>query len=89
MRLTEFSYANITTATTTVVKAAPGVLHSIVVNKAANGTIAIHDAVTATTPVIGTMKASIVEGTYLFDVKFTTGLTIVTGAATDITVTYA
>lgn len=80
---------NITTATTTTVKTRPGKLHSIVVNTTAAGTITIYDNTAGSGTKIGTLKASVVEGTYLFDCAFNTGLTIVTGAASDITVNYA
>ena len=82
------SYSNITSGATTVVKSAAGHLHSITVNATAAGTITIYDNTAASGTKIGTLKASIVEGTYTFDVAFATGLTIVTGAASDITVSY-
>lgn len=80
---------NITTATSTQVKTGPGNLYSIVVNKTAAGTIGIFDGTSGhTTNTIGTMKASIVEGTYIFDCHFGEGLYIVTGGASDITVNW-
>jgi len=87
-----YSYANITTTTTTLVKTGAGFLHAIVLNKpVATGTVKIDDAVTDTTPVIGTITvpASPQPTTIVYDLAFTTGLTIVTGvAAQDITVVY-
>ena len=80
---------NITTATTTTVKSGAGVLGKIVVNTTAAGSITIYDNTAASGTKIGTMKASIAEGSYSFDAAFTTGLTIVTAAASDITVCYA
>lgn len=77
---------NITTATTTTVKSGIGRLQAIVVNTTAAGTITIYDNTAASGTKIGTMKTSIVEGTYTFNCRFQTGLTIVTGAASDITV---
>ncbi len=85
----KWNYTNITSATTTLVKTGAGVLHSIVVNTTAAGSIKIEDALTDTTPLIGTLKASVAEGTYLYDVEFTTGLNIVTAGASDITVSWA
>lgn len=82
------TYSNITTATTTVVKGSAGYLHSITVNTTAAGTITIYDNTSAAGSKIGTLKASIGENTYVYDVAFGTGLTIVTGAASDITVSY-
>jgi hypothetical protein len=83
-----WNYTHISTATTTLVKTGRGVLHSIVVNTTTAFTITVDDALTATTPTIAVMKASIAEGTYLFDCAFTVGLTIVTGGASDITVNW-
>lgn len=91
---TDNSYKNITTATTTLVKSGAGTLKRIILNKGvASATITVHDALTATTPVIGTTTLA---GTLLndagrsieYDCGFTVGLTIVTSQATDITVIY-
>ena len=88
-----WSYNNITTTTTTLVKTGAGVLHSITFNKpVATGTVKIDDALTDTTPVIGTVTtpANPMPVTLIYDIEFTVGLTIVTGtAAQDITVAYA
>jgi hypothetical protein len=88
----QYDYANITTTTTTLVKTGAGFLHSITFNKpVATGTVKIDDALTDTTPVIGTVTtpANPQPFTLVYDIEFTTGLTIVTGtAAQDITVSY-
>ncbi len=42
-----------------------------------------------TTPLIATIKASAAEGTYLYDIAFSKGLSITTAGATDITVTWS
>lgn len=87
-----YSYVNITTQATTLVKTGVGVLHSITFNKpTATGTVKIDDAVTDTTPVIGiiTTPASPMPVTLIYDIVFTNGLTIVTGTANqDITISY-
>ena len=83
-----YNYKNITTATTTTVKSVMGVLHTVVVNKAVAGTIIIYDGTAAAGTIIATLKASIGEGTYIFDVAFSTNLTIVTGNTNDLTVSY-
>jgi hypothetical protein len=87
-----YNYANITTTTTTLVKTGVGFLHSITFNgPVATGTVKIDDAITDTTPVIGTITtpANPQPFTVIYDVEFTTGLTIVTGtAAQNITVSY-
>ncbi len=88
------TYLNITTATTTVVKATAGKLVAILVNKAvASGTITIYDNTSAAGTKIGTITS---PGTLLhsqmvfpyFGADFSTGLTLVTVEAQDITVVY-
>ena len=77
---------NITTATTTLVKSGAGVLRGIQVNTTAAGTIGVFDGLTAVNP-IGTLALSIVPGMYFsIPARFKTGLTIVTGGASDISV---
>jgi hypothetical protein len=76
------------TATTVMVC---GVLHSIVINTTAAATITLYDGPSAALGTkFATLKASIAEGTYFFDVALGTGkLTLVLAGASDITVTYA
>lgn len=78
--------------TTTIVKASPGVLHTITVNgPAATGTVTVYDALTATgTPVaIITTPASPLPLTLTYDMRMDTGITVVTAtAAQNITLTY-
>lgn len=81
----------ITTNTTTLVKTGKGVLHSITFNKpVATGTVELDDAITNTNPfAIITVPASPQPVTLVYDVEFTTGLSITTAvAAQDITVSY-
>jgi len=85
---TPYTHRNITTGTTTVVKSGAGVLKGITVNTTAAGTVIIYDNTSAAGTKIGTLKTSVAEGTYEYNVAFATGLTIVTGAASDITVAY-
>lgn len=77
---------NITTATTTVVKSGIGRLKAIVVNTTAVGTITIYDNTSAAGTKIGILQASVLPGTFTYECRFQTGLTILTGAASDITV---
>ncbi len=81
-------FNNIKTGTTTTVKSGAGILHKIVVNTTAAGAITVYNNTAGSGATIATLKASIVEGTYEYDLAFTVGLTIVTAAASDITVTY-
>src|SRR5262245_19864715 len=71
-----YSFSNIAAATTTTVKSGSGVLRSITINETAAGIITIYDNTAGSGTKIGTLKASVVEGTYLYDAKFSTGLTI-------------
>lgn len=90
------SYSRIATQATTVVKAGPGMLHTITISSgtAATATIQVFDNTAGS----GTLIFSYTQGaaaptapvTLIFDCRFSIGLTIVTGAANpDITVTFA
>lgn len=81
-------YEYISTATTTQVKTGSGYLKSITVTETAAGSIKIIDGTSGSTTNLGELKASITEGTYEFDVKFNTGLRIITAGASKITVSY-
>lgn len=83
-----FTPAYISTNTTTTVKSGRGRLHAINITETAAGAITVYDNTAGSGTVIAAFKASVVEGTYLFDVEFTTGLTIVTAAASKLTVSY-
>lgn len=92
----EWTYATITTATTTVIKSGAGVLHSITVCKAvATGVIDAYDNTAGSgakiIPAI-TYGASLLSdpplGGQPLDAQFSLGLTIVTSAATFLVVAY-
>lgn len=85
----EYKPTNITTGTTTQVATGKGILHNIVVGTTAAGAISIIDGIAGSTANIGTLKASITEGTYTFNCTFAKGLRIITAAASDITVNWA
>ena len=81
----------ITTATTTQVKIGPGVLKRIVINKpVSTGTISIVDNTAGTTVTHGIITSTAdLKPFYIdFDVRFSTGLRIITTQAQDITVVY-
>ena len=87
------AFTYIVTAATTVVRTGAGILHAITCNKAiAAGTITIYDGLTAAGTKIGivTHPATLLQNHYtlIYDVAFTTGLTIVTAEANDITVSW-
>jgi len=83
-----YTHKYISTATTTAVKSGGGVLKSITVGETAAGAITVYDNTAGSGTTIAVLKASIVEGTYELNVAFTTGLTVVTAAASKITVSY-
>ncbi len=87
-----YNYAHVGSAATTVIKTGPGVLHSITVNTL--GTVAsvitIYDNTSAAGSVIAIINSLSLFGPFVYDVKFTTGLTIVTTGtlAPDVTISY-
>lgn len=85
------AYTRISTATTTVVKAAAGTLWRVSVNKpVAVSTITIYDNTAGSGTVIALItNTADVKPYYLdFGLRFQTGLTIVTSGADDVTVVY-
>lgn len=76
----------ITTTTTTQVATGACLLVGIVVNTTAAGTIGIIDGIAGTTVNVGQLKASITEGTYMYNCIMKSGIRIVTGGNSDITV---
>lgn len=85
---TAYNYKNIAAGATTVIKSGAGRLKAITVNSTAAGAITVYDNTAGSGTKIATLKASVVEGTYEYNVAFVTGLTIVTAAASDITVSW-
>lgn len=83
-----FSTTYISTATTTVVKGSAGFLHAITIGETAAGTISIYDNATGAGTVINVLKASIAEQTFVFDCVFAAGLTIITAAASKLSVSW-
>lgn len=91
MRSTYGNYTHITTATTTVVKKGTGVLIVLINNKSVAGsTITIYDGIDNTGSVIAiiTNPATLLSSRAVlpYFTQFTTGLTIVTSGADDLTV---
>lgn len=74
----QYTFYNLNASGTYVLKTVPGFLHGVAVNTAAAGATSLYDATSATNP-IGVLKASIAEGFYQFDCKFSTGLCVVVG----------
>ena len=85
----DYELAYIDSATTTQVYTGNGRLVRIIIGETAAGAISLIDNTSGTTANIGTLKASIAEGTYEFGISFGAGLRIVTAGASKITVVYA
>lgn len=88
-----FDFVQISTNTTTAVKASPGLLHTITINTsgASSNTITVYDNTAGSGTIIATIDGTADPGhTLVFDLQFNVGLTIVTatGTAAKITVTY-
>lgn len=86
---TDNQYANITAATTTVVKSGAGLLHLILVAQASasGGTISIYDNTTGSGPSICVLGTT-TQGANTFNVNFNTGLTIVSTSTLNAMVAY-
>jgi len=84
----DYKYAYISSATTTQVVTGNGILHAIVLGETAAGSIKIIDNTSGTTTNLGELKASIAEGTYVFNCAFAAGLRIITAGASKLTVVY-
>ncbi len=83
-----FSYRNITTSTTTVVKNAPGVLGKVTVNTTGGaGTIIVYDNTAGSGSIIATLNSA-VAGSFDFGAIAATGITVVTTGAPDVTILY-
>jgi hypothetical protein len=85
-------YTNLKALGTTTIKAGEGVLHSISINtKGATGnTATVYDNTAGNGTTIATVDTTAQIQTLLYDLQFTTGLTIVlaTGTSADITVSW-
>lgn len=79
---------NITGATTTVVSKKQGILLKVAVNTTAAGTITLYDNTAASGTKIATIKSSVAEQVFNYEGRCNIGLTVVTAAASDITVSF-
>ena len=77
----------ISTAATTVCRSAKGRLHSVIVQGGAAGTIIGYDnASAASGTVLFSFDSTNALAQYIFDIDFVNGLTVITSAATKLTV---
>lgn len=92
--VTESASRNITTATTTVCKVSAGRLHKICLNSPSqqSGIVTVYDNTSATGTILATLQwianNSQLPQAINYDIPFSTGLTVVTSQATNITVAY-
>lgn len=87
------SWVNINSATTTVIKSGAGTLQRIVMNKPLTlGSVTLYDNTAGSGTKIGTISLplALLSDVWCIDygLSFSTGLTIVTGSAMDLTVVY-
>jgi hypothetical protein len=87
-----FTPTRINTATTTVVKGTPGVLHAVTVNTKGTvaSTVTVYNNTSATGTIVAIIDSLNLSGQFLFDVTMSLGITVVTTgtAAPDITVAW-
>lgn len=84
-----YQYTYISTTTTTQVATGAGQLIRIIVGTTAAGSILIIDNTSGSTPLIGTIVASIPEKSIEFGINFANGLRITTAANSLITVVWS
>lgn len=85
------SFVNITTKTTTVVKASAGTLVSVIINKSGStDTLTIYDNTAASGTLVGIITSPTVGMEFRYLAAMGTGITVVSGGGTagDYTVTY-
>ena len=83
-------YVHLNSNGTTVIKTGPGVFHTLTVNTiGATDTVTVYDGTSVSGAVIAKTDSAL-ETTFIFDVAFYTGLTVVLAGTTpaDITVSY-
>ncbi len=87
-----YNYTNLAANADTLVKTGAGILRAIVINKkgATSNTCTIYDNTAASGTKIATFDTTVSFGTFVYDVRFTTGLeiSIATGTACDVTVVW-
>jgi len=83
------NYTHISTATTTVVKSTRGILKRITLNETTAGSVTVYDNTAGSGTVVATIAASVTARTLDYDAVLSTGITVVTAGADDITVIYS
>ena len=83
-----YSFLNMSTTVSTLIKSGNGILHAIVVNTGAAGIVTVYDNTAGSGTKIATLKSGVAEGTYTFDLKFDNGLYVIPAAAVNVTYIY-
>lgn len=81
------AFKNVTASKTMYISTSAGVLHAVVLNTN-GGTVDIYDNRAATGTKVGQIASDAPEGQFVYDVAYSNGLTVVTGATVDCTVVY-
>lgn len=82
------NYAYISSATTTTIKSGAGFLHTLTILGGTAGVVTVYDNTAGSGSVIAAFGSTNALQTYTFDVTYATGLTVVTAAGTQLTVSY-
>lgn len=82
-----YSFASSPTTTKTV-KSSSGYLHTLTVTGGTASNIQIYDGAAVTANLLASFTSTNTIATYIFDVFFTSGCTVVTGGALQYTVSY-
>ena len=83
------NFSNISTATTTVVKTGAGTLKRITLNEPTTAAVTVYDNTAGSGTTIATIATTTPAQDLEYNLRFATGLTIVTAGADDITVVYS
>ena len=83
-----FKGAYISTATTTLVKTGGGYLNRITIEGGTLGTVIVYDNTVASGAILASFDVTTPVGSYPIEAAFTVGCTVVTGAATKLTVSF-
>jgi len=86
--LDAYQYNYINSASTTVVKSGAGILKGLVVTGGSAGTIVVYNNIIGSGPVISNFDSTNAIANYPLNIVFSSGCTVVTSAATKITVSY-
>lgn len=84
-------FSHISTNTTTTIKSGAGFLHSLVINtRGLTNTATIYDNTAGSGTVVAAIDTTLSTTAFVYDIAFSTGLTIVTagGTAADLTISY-